>query len=91
VNNEFEVTEAALDNWCEKGWVDLRPENMERWHSWFRELIKQKDERYGAGELDTSSRYDFDEDYFDPDGEINPGKMAGWIFINVDRGKRTKR
>ncbi len=88
VKNEFEVTPEALDGWCDRGWVDLRPENMRRWQGWFGELIRQKDQRPAD---ETSSRFDFDEDYFDPDREINPGKMVGWIFINVDKGKRTKR
>ncbi len=94
VQNEFEVSDENLDSWCEKGWVDLREENMKRWQGWFGNLIHQKDERKHHlinGEPDTSSRFDFDEDYFDPDGEINPGKMVGWIFINIDKGKRTKR
>jgi len=88
VLQEFEITPATLDSWCEKGWVDLRPSNMKRWLAWFQDLLRQKDERPAD---DTSSRFDFDEDYFNPDEEINPGKMAGWIFINVDKGKRTKR
>ncbi len=88
VRNDFEITPEKLDYWVEKGWVDLRPSNMELWQSWFGELVRQKDERPAD---DTSSRFDFDENYFDPDEEINPGKMAGWIFINVDKGKRTKR
>lgn len=88
VQTEFEITPDALESWCEKGWVDLRPENMKTWLGWFEEVLTQKDERPAD---DTSSRFDFDEDYFDPDDEINPGKMAGWIFINIDKGKRTKR
>ncbi len=94
VKKEFEVTGAKLDEWCEKGWVDLRPESMKVWQEWFMQLIEQKDARMTTGPdgaPDTSSRFDFDENYFDPDSEINPGKMAGWIFINVDKGKRTKR
>lgn len=89
VKTRFQITAEALETWCYKGWVDLRPSHMSEWQSWFEQLIRQKDERLKAG--DTSSRYDFDENYFDPDEEINPGKMAGWIFINIDRGKRTKR
>jgi hypothetical protein len=88
VNNEFEINTDTVNNWCEKGWVDLRAENMKLWLEWFNAILSQKDSRSGD---DTSSRYDFDEDYFDPDETINPGKMAGWIFINVDKGKRTKR
>ncbi len=94
VNKEFEVTGEKLEEWCEKGWVDLRPENLARWQGWFTQLINQKDARMTSGpdgQPDTSSRFDFDENYFDPDSEINPGKMVGWIFINVDKGKRTKR
>jgi hypothetical protein len=88
VKKEFEITDGEVANWCEKGWVDLRPEHMAEWDEWFTALVQQKDRRSTD---DTSSRYDFDEDYFDPDQEINPGKMAAWIFINVDKGKRTKR
>ncbi|MFH0881360.1 MAG: short-chain dehydrogenase [bacterium] len=88
VKKEFEVTPESLEAWCAKGWVDLRPSHMKEWDNWFTALVQQKDRRSPE---DTSSRYDFDEDYFDPDQEINPGKMAAWIFINVDKGKRTKR
>lgn len=88
VQTRFNVTADALDAWCDKGWVDLRPQNMQRWLAWFAAILTQKDERPLD---DTSSRFDFDEDYFDPDDEINPGKMAGWVFINIDKGKRVKR
>ncbi len=88
VQTEFDATPENIDYWCDKGWVDLRPSNMERWLGWFDAILRQKDERPSD---DTSSRFDFDETYFDPDEEINPGKMAGWIFINIDKGKRVKR
>lgn len=88
VQKEFDVNSESLESWCAKGWVDLRPSHMQEWDDWFKTLVQQKDRRSVE---DTSSRYDFDEDYFDPDQEINPGKMAAWIFINVDKGKRTKR
>jgi len=88
VQKEFDINDKNLESWCESGWVDLRPSNMKLWLEWFKAVLEQKDQRPAD---DTSSRFDFDEDYFDPDEDINPGKMAGWIFINIDKGKRTKR
>lgn len=39
---------------------------------------------------DTSSRYDRDHEFWFGDGEINVGRVAGWIFISEDKGRRMK-
>ncbi|MDQ3703929.1 MAG: hypothetical protein M3437_01685 [Chloroflexota bacterium] len=28
-----------IETWVDKGWVDLRPSNIERWQTWFRKMV----------------------------------------------------
>jgi hypothetical protein len=84
---ELSISAAAVDRWADEGWVDLRVSNFQRW----RERLAQIDAELSAIPFnDTSSRYDRDRDFWFGDEELNVGKLAGWIFINEDKGRRMK-
>ncbi len=86
--DELELTPENIDQWCYEGWIDLRTSNFENWIERFRK-IKTQAENIPAD--DTSSRYTYTRDYWNDFGEIEEGKIAGWIFEFEDQGWRFKR
>lgn len=85
--NELPITAASMEAWVHDGWVDLRMKNMVRWKSRFAAITKDAEE---TGSKDTSSRHFRTRLYWDNFEEIDPGKIAGWIFSEEEKGKRMK-
>jgi NAD(P)-dependent dehydrogenase (short-subunit alcohol dehydrogenase family) len=85
--NELPITDKSLETWVHDGWVDLRVKNMTHWKSRF-ETIADESEEIGA--KDSSSRYFRTNLYWGNFEEIDPGKIAGWIFSEEEKGKRMK-
>jgi hypothetical protein len=85
--NELPITETAMRAWIHDGWVDLRVENMLRWKSRFAAIVKDAEE---TSTKDTSSRHFRTRLYWENFEEIDPGKIAGWIFSEEEKGKRMK-
>lgn len=83
----FNVTKKTIDTWAKDGWLDLRASNMEIWK---RRIDAIFDEMEAIPKAETSSQYERDRNYWLEDGEINPGKVAGWIFANEEHGLRMK-
>jgi hypothetical protein len=82
-----EPTRERVDRWAEEGWVDLRPENFERWRRRFgsiRSEIRDMD----AG--DTSSHYDRPPSHWGTDDAIHVGRTVAWLFISEEQGMRMK-
>lgn len=83
----FDVNAQTIDKWCDAGWFDLREKNWKLWNERFKAIMKQSkamtDETF-------SSRYIFNDDYWDKFKDINIGKVVGWIFINEEQGIRNK-
>ena len=77
------VTEASIDEWAERGWLDLRPENMRRWQERFRRMLRsaQTIHRQGSAAI-TMEAYRSEE--------IRIGEVVGWIFNNEEEGYRIK-
>lgn len=64
-----------LDQWAQKGWVDLRPKNFVIWQERFREMISSASVSCSEGSSAITPRsYLFDE--------IRIGEVVGWIFNN---------
>ncbi len=84
---ELPVTADNIEDWAFNGWVDLRESNMRVWQSWLSQ-IKHYLESIDPG--DTSSRYHHGLQYWKLDDELHSGKLAIWVFINVDKGERVK-
>jgi len=85
--NKIPVSRKNIDLWSHDGWVDLRIENMKLWKSRFTEMIKRVNE---IPQNDTSSRFLNTGKYWGDFNEIDPGKIAGWIFSYEEKGMRMK-
>ena len=85
--DELPVTAENIEDWAFNGWVDLRESNMRVWISWLSQI---KHYLESIDPQDTSSRYHHGLQYWKLDSELHPGKLAIWVFINVDKGERVK-
>ncbi|MGQ0715139.1 MAG: short-chain dehydrogenase [Gemmatimonadaceae bacterium] len=66
-----------------RGWVDLRPSNLELWVRRAHEVAAvARDPRTGSSARWTA---------IDPDAAIEPARMAVWVFEEEDEGYRIKR
>jgi hypothetical protein len=77
------VTESSIDEWAERGWLDLRTSNMRRWQERFRRMLRsaQTIHRQGSAAI-TMEAYRSEE--------IRIGEVVGWIFNNEEGGYRIK-
>jgi hypothetical protein len=77
------VTDEAIDTWAERGWIDLRAKNIERWQARFNRMLRsaQTIHRQGSAEI-TMEAYRSEE--------IRIGEVVGWIFNNEEEGYRIK-
>ncbi len=85
--NVVPVTSRSIDLWAHDGWVDLRTKNMKQWKARL-ERIRSMVEGIARG--DTSSRHLNTSEYWGHFREIDPGKLAGWIFSYEERVMRMK-
>jgi hypothetical protein len=77
------VTEEDVDAWAQRGWVDLRPQNMALWLERFEKMEKsQRDIRGRGSAAVTIEGYIYDS--------IRIGEAVGWIFNNEQDGYRIK-
>ncbi|GAH15803.1 unnamed protein product, partial [marine sediment metagenome] len=81
--NQVPVRSGDLDQWADKGWVDLRPKNMQRWIKRFELMGRAKQELCGKG----SAAVDREMYIYD---EIKIGEVVSWIFNTEMRGYRLK-
>lgn len=73
-----------IEDWATRGWVDLRPDNMERWRQRF---LKMKHATERVRERGSAA---FKREAYLSD-EIKIGVVVGWIFNNEDNfGHRIK-
>jgi hypothetical protein len=81
--NEVTLTPRDIDSWASKGWVDLRPKNMEIWKDRFQKLEDSRKRLRGSGSAAITR-----EGYLT--NEIRSGAIVGWIFNNEQDGYRIK-
>ncbi|HLF15452.1 MAG TPA: short-chain dehydrogenase [Bacteroidota bacterium] len=84
---EAKVVRGKIDLWAHDGWVDLRRSNMELWKTRFAD-IRRMAEQIDPG--DTSSQHMNNAAYWNHFLDIEPGKVAGWIFSYEEKGMRKK-
>ncbi len=81
--DEVAVGEGDVDTWAEKGWVDLRPKNMQHWQSRIQNMGRARQQlRMSGSAAITRNAYLTDE--------IHIGTIAGWVFNNEQGGYRIK-
>jgi hypothetical protein len=81
--NRVTLTPAAMDQWAGKGWVDLRPANLRRWHERFSHMQREAQRLRGRGSSAVTR-----EAYLGD--AISPGAVVGWIFNNEEDAYRIK-
>jgi hypothetical protein len=86
-DKKLKISSTHIDKWAKDGWIDLRPENMDRWKKRFSLIIEQTSKIHPD---DTSSRFVRNLDFWDHFDTIDEGKIVGWIFINEEKGERMK-
>ncbi len=77
------LSEAAIDRWARKGWVDLRPENVKRWRQRVALMQQARTDLRQAGSA-AASIQTFMSDRFEL------GEVVAWIFNNEMGGNRIK-
>jgi len=77
------ITEEDVDAWAQKGWVDLRTQNMVLWQERFEKMERSRQDIRGRGSAAvTIEGYIYDN--------IRIGEVVGWIFNNELDGYRIK-
>jgi len=83
--SEFDVTDAGrVDAWARKGWVDLRPSNMQCWLERFAAMTRGRQQVCAEGTAAVDIKTYIGGDEF----EI--GNAVAWIFNNELEGFRIK-
>jgi hypothetical protein len=78
------LTPEDIDKWANKGWIDLRPDNFERWRQRFIKMERESQRLRGRGSSAvTSDAYLFKKN-------IQVGAVVAWIFNNEILGYRIK-
>ncbi len=72
-----------VDAWAAKGWIDLRPSNMETWLARFRQMLSSRADLRDTGSA-AADIQTYSSDHF----EI--GEVVAWIFNNEMGGYRIK-
>jgi len=72
-----------LDRWARRGWIDLRPANMQRWQKRFAQMDRAREELTRKGSAAVSRRT------YLPVG-FKIGDVVAWIFNNEMGGYRVK-
>ncbi len=75
--------EGQMDNWVRKGWVDLRPANINRWRQRVRRMFQARSDLREAGSAAATT-----SSYMSERFEI--GEVVAWIFNNELGGHRVK-
>jgi hypothetical protein len=77
------VSDGTIDQWADRGWIDLRARNVGRWQERFRGMLRsaQTIHRQGSAAI-TMEAYRSEE--------IRIGEVVGWIFNNEEEGYRIK-
>ena len=77
------VGENSTNEWSERGWLDLRPSNIERWQKRFRKMLRSAQTIHHQGSAAITMEAYRSE-------EIRIGEVVGWIFNNEEEGYRIK-
>ena len=86
-SNELPVSPGAVDEWADKGWLDLRPSNMRRWQQRVADFFKAATE---AATTDTSSGFPWERRMLGEEDEFFAGRIVTYLFIEEEKGGRIK-
>lgn len=83
IYDEVDLPAGGVDAWARKGWIDLRPENVEAWQARFRRM------RQAQHRLHTQGTASISRETYLPD-TIQIGAVVAWFFNNEREGFRIK-
>lgn len=86
-SNEIMMTPESVDEWADKGWIDLRPANMQRWQQRIADFYRAAS---GEATADTSSAFPWERRMLGADDEFFAGRIVTHIFIDEEKGDRIK-
>ena len=87
-SNELPMDAASVDEWADKGWLDLRPSSMRRWQNRIAEFYRASSQ--SADHQDTSSGYPWERRMLGAGDEYFAGRLVTHIFIEEEKGGRIK-
>jgi len=82
--NSLKVTAEQFETWVNKGWVDLREDNMRSWHRRFVTILRKRREQLSKNNEGSAA---FTQEFYSRD-EIRIGEIVSWIFNNEMEGHR---
>ena len=77
------LSDENVDQWAQKGWIDLRPSNMKLWLDRFKRMRQARQNVYSQGSAAVDLRSYLGEG-------IEIGEVVAWIFNNEMGGYRLK-
>jgi len=84
----WEITRDNIQKWASFEWIDLRPENIQRWRVRVQSILNERTSSTG----DSCSRLDRGETFWQSDETgntiIDPGEFTAWTLINEFGGGR---
>ena len=83
IYREVEIGEGCIDEWAEKGWVDLRPTNWQKWQGRIERLQRSQHLLHTRGTSSITLKTYLPE-------TIEIGSIVAWIFSNEEGGFRIK-
>jgi hypothetical protein len=86
-SNELTIESSSVDEWADKGWIDLRPRNMKRWQERIKEFFVAGSEDSGR---DTSSAFPWERRMLGERDDHFAGRIVTHIFIYEEKGERIK-
>jgi hypothetical protein len=84
--NEIPIESGCVDEWADKGWLDLRPSNMKRWQKRIDGFLAST----RSEQADTSSGFPWERVLLAEGDEYFAGKLVTHIFIEEEKGGRIK-
>jgi hypothetical protein len=85
--NEMSMGAGSVDEWADKGWLDLRPSNMKRWQKRIDDFYRTAKDHSSN---DTSSAFPWERRMLGEGEEYFAGKIVTYLFIEEEKGGRIK-
>lgn len=83
IYHEVDVQEGDVDAWAQKGWVDLRPQNLKVWQDRFQRMRRTQHMLHTRGTSSVTLKTYLPE-------TIEIGAVVAWLFNNDYQGYRIK-
>ena len=83
IYREVAVDDGSIDAWARKGWIDLRPSNLQVWQDRFQRMRRTQHMLHTRGTSSVTMKTYLPE-------SIEIGAVVAWLFNNDEKGYRIK-